>query len=385
MTKQAELAIVGGGILGLAHAYYAAMSGINTVIFERNSQANGASVRNFGMLIAAFQAEGREKQQAMSAEQTWQNLSRQTGFEMHRCGALLIAMSAIEKQVLMSYSANVDKEQTRWVEPSEFKQYSLLANPHHAIGALWVPQVAKLDQRQACIKLSNWLSEAKGVEFVYNASVESIDLPSVKTSKGEWQADRVIVCPGDDYSSLYPDAFADTGISRCQLQMLRTVAQPSEIQNEPFILGGLSYSRYSAFQSCDGIEALKQALQQQFAEHIKHGVHVIAAQESDGSVTVGDSHHYGDDIPEQRLEEVDELIIDYLQRLVNLPNPEIASRWLGHYASLTGQQKLHMQVDDNVDVITVTSGQGMTLGFSVASEHMTDLGLLSRPNNEYGG
>ncbi|MFT5261107.1 MAG: glycine/D-amino acid oxidase-like deaminating enzyme, partial [Gammaproteobacteria bacterium] len=58
MTKQAELAIVGGGILGLAHAYYAAMSGINTVIFERNSQANGASVRNFGMLIAAFQAEG---------------------------------------------------------------------------------------------------------------------------------------------------------------------------------------------------------------------------------------------------------------------------------------------------------------------------------------
>ncbi|WP_164128136.1 FAD-dependent oxidoreductase, partial [Stenotrophomonas maltophilia] len=48
MTRTYDLAIVGAGILGLAHALAAARLGKRVIVLDRDSQANGASIRNFG-------------------------------------------------------------------------------------------------------------------------------------------------------------------------------------------------------------------------------------------------------------------------------------------------------------------------------------------------
>lgn len=48
MENKAEIAIVGAGILGLAHAYTAARRRARGIVFERGLRATGASVRNFG-------------------------------------------------------------------------------------------------------------------------------------------------------------------------------------------------------------------------------------------------------------------------------------------------------------------------------------------------
>jgi glycine/D-amino acid oxidase-like deaminating enzyme len=50
LHKQFDLAIVGAGVVGLAHAYLAAKSGLKVALFERNPAAIGASIRNFGMI-----------------------------------------------------------------------------------------------------------------------------------------------------------------------------------------------------------------------------------------------------------------------------------------------------------------------------------------------
>jgi glycine/D-amino acid oxidase-like deaminating enzyme len=50
MLQSADIAIVGAGILGIAHAYAMARRGRSVVVFERSPQATGASVRNFGMI-----------------------------------------------------------------------------------------------------------------------------------------------------------------------------------------------------------------------------------------------------------------------------------------------------------------------------------------------
>jgi glycerol-3-phosphate dehydrogenase len=43
-----DLAVVGGGIIGLAHAYAAAGRGQRVVVIEREARANGASI-GFGL------------------------------------------------------------------------------------------------------------------------------------------------------------------------------------------------------------------------------------------------------------------------------------------------------------------------------------------------
>ena len=53
-----DIAIVGAAILGLAHALAAARRGQRVVVLERDAQANGASIRNFGFVTVTGQEAG---------------------------------------------------------------------------------------------------------------------------------------------------------------------------------------------------------------------------------------------------------------------------------------------------------------------------------------
>lgn len=63
-----DLAIVGGGIVGLAHAWAARREGLSVIVVDRDQRAVGASVRNFGFVTVTGQGRG----------ETWRRADRKS-------------------------------------------------------------------------------------------------------------------------------------------------------------------------------------------------------------------------------------------------------------------------------------------------------------------
>src|SRR5689334_1680177 len=64
-----DLAVIGGGICGLAHALAGVRRGLRVVVIERDARANGASIRNFGFVTVTGQQRGQCWQRAMRSRQ----------------------------------------------------------------------------------------------------------------------------------------------------------------------------------------------------------------------------------------------------------------------------------------------------------------------------
>lgn len=375
MKTHYDLIIVGAGMLGLAHAYHAAKHDLNVLVLERSDRARGASVRNFGMLATIAQAPGRNMERSLRTEQIWRDIADRSALELTKCGCLIVADTAEELRVLEEYvdmQRSTDRD-VSLVSPAQLQIYAPPVRAERLLGGIWAPDVFKIDQRSAMVTFASWLRETSNVDFAFDSDVRSIDLPQVETATDTYLADRAIVCTGDDFATLFPEAFAKAGVQRCRLQMVRTVPQPKDRRLGPFVLGGLSVARYEAFQSCAGISDLKRTLQDRYPDQLHHGVHVMAAQEADGSVTVGDSHHYDHDVSPAQAELVERLILDYLAERVELADNRIAERWIGQYASLPDADCLLLEPQSGVRIVTMTNGMGMTHGLAIAEETINAL------------
>ncbi len=375
--QQVDLAIVGAGIVGLAHAVHAALAGLSVAVFERDPAADGASVRNFGMLAVAAQPPGRQLDDARRALRCWAYVAQQAEIEMQRSGCLFLARQPEEMNVLEEYAAREDvaDQGVRVLTGVECDGYAANLRSDNIVGGLWSPEVWKVDQRQAAAKMVEWLAREHGVSFHFSTEVLAVGASRVETSAGSFGAEQVVVCGGDEFATLFPQAFRETQVVRCRLQMLRTNPQPGGWQLKPFILGGLSMTRYAAFASCSSLPDLIERQTESHAAHLAHGIHVIACQEADGSVTIGDSHVYGDALDEERSDIIDRLILADLAGMISLPDTRIAQRWLGHYAHLPGTRVLKLKPAKGVTAVTVTNGQGMTHAFAIAADILNELGL----------
>ncbi|MFN3615552.1 MAG: FAD-dependent oxidoreductase, partial [Rubrimonas sp.] len=86
-----DLAVVGGGIVGLAHALAAARRGLSVVVVDRDAQANGASIRNFGFVTVNGQQAGRCWAAARRARDVWAQVADAAGIEILHRGMLVTA------------------------------------------------------------------------------------------------------------------------------------------------------------------------------------------------------------------------------------------------------------------------------------------------------
>src|SRR5215475_9957790 len=103
MHNAYDIAVVGAGILGLAHAYHLARRGLRVIVFERHRRASGASVRNFGMIWPIGQPAGPMYQLARRSREIWLGVLTASRLWHRPCGSLHLAYHEDEAEVLREF------------------------------------------------------------------------------------------------------------------------------------------------------------------------------------------------------------------------------------------------------------------------------------------
>jgi D-hydroxyproline dehydrogenase subunit beta len=365
-----DLAIVGAGIVGLGCALAAARTGRRVVVLDRDAQANGASVRNFGFITVTGQQRGDCWRRAMRSREVWAEIAPQAGIAIEQRGFLLVGRRAETVPVIEAFLRTEMGEGCAPLAPAEMR-----ARFPEIIGecalALFSPHELRVESRDAIPKLAAFLAERMGVTFLRETVVRAAAPPRLETSRGPVDADAVIVCAGDDFHTLYPERIAAYGLTRCKLQMLRAVAPPGFALQSP-VMTDLSLARYLGYAELPEAAPLRARLAAEQAAHLAHGIHLIAVQSADGSLVIGDSHHYAATPDPFSLEEVDRLILDEYEAVFG-HRPLTTERWIGTYASAPDRLMLMDAPEPRVRIAIVTSGTGASTGFAIGEEVVRDL------------
>jgi FAD dependent oxidoreductase TIGR03364 len=376
MSDWADVAVIGGGIVGLAQAWSAAKRGLSVVLFERDSHAQGASVRNFGMIWPIGLPPSPLREVALNSRQLWDEIAAETGIWRNPCGSLHLAYASDEMAVLSEFVQRGSEMgyDCGLLGPDAVRRRCPPVSREGLLGGLWSPVEMTVDPRQALAVIPRWLHERFGVCLCFGTAIQRIEMPTLESTDGRrWRVGRVMVCGGADFRTLFPEVFAQAGLRRCKLQMMRTAAQPNGWRMGPMIAGGLTLRHYQTFAHCPSVTKLRQRIAAESPELDRFGIHVMAAQNGHGEVVLGDSHEYDDAIEPFDKSVIDELILHELRRMLHLQEGSIAAHWHGIYAKHATLTEFVAEPQPGVCIVVNTCGLGMTLSFGLAEQRWGDV------------
>jgi FAD dependent oxidoreductase TIGR03364 len=371
-SQSYDLAVVGAGICGLAHALAAARRGKRVVVVDRDAQANGASIRNFGFVTVTGQQGGDCWRRAKRSVEVWIEIADAAKIQIVQRGLLMIARRAEARAVVEAFLQTEMGAKCRLVEPRELNEYGSGLRTGEFAGALYSPHEARVESREAIPQLAAWLSERFQVTFLRNTAVHAASPPKLETSHGPIEAEAIIVCPGDDFATLHADRLAQYALTRCKLHMVRVRPQGFD-ERLPAIMSDLGMIRYLGFAELPAAEALRVRLEAEQRKHIDAGVHLIAVRSADGTLVVGDSHHYAATPDPFAPMAVDDLILDEYGHVFAEARPQVVERWTGTYASASDRLMLIDAPCEGLRIVLITSGTGASTSFAIAEEVVGEL------------
>lgn len=368
MISKYDVAIVGAGIVGLAHAWMAARRGLSVCVFDRSSEAAGATVRNFGMVWPIGQPRGERLDIAIRSRELWLELGTQRVLNARPCGSVHVAHHDDEMAILEEFAAT-GSHACRIATPDEIRRAAPIVNAENLRGGLISETELSVNPRVAARRIAGWLAEEHGVCTRFNTPIVNIDRERLEAADGTvFEAGQIVVCSGSDLRTLLPSVLQESGLRLCKLQMLKTVRQPG-VGAHAHIASGLTLRHYTSFESCGSLPALRKRIADESPELDQYGIHVMAARAEDGGFILGDSHEYGTDIAPFDKAEIDRLILRELRKIICLPDWTIAERWHGVYAKHPDRMVVSSQPAPGIRVCVGPGGAGMTMSFGLA-EHL---------------
>lgn len=366
-STQYDLVIVGGGIIGLAHATLAARAGLKVAMVEKEAKAIGASIRNFGFITVTGQERGEFYAMAMRSSLMWRDLCARENIHICHEGLMVCVRRPEAVAVLDAFMQTEMGANCRLLSPSQ----TGLGLTSDVLAVLHSPHEIRLDSPKVIPILSQMLSRM-GVDQFYQTTAITHETGKLFTSKGVIKAKKTVFCQGDALSGVFSERLAPYQVTRCKLQMLR-LAHPG-YPLPAAVMSDLGLVRYLGYSQLAEAHGLKEKLLLEQKEHLEHGVHLIVVQNADGSLVIGDSHHYSDAPDPFSRDDVDALILDEYAHVLG-PPPPVLERWIGTYASSPKQLYFIDRPVSDVALCVVTSGTGASVSFGLAEKNLTEMGI----------
>jgi FAD dependent oxidoreductase TIGR03364 len=366
-TIEADVAVVGAGIVGLAHAHEARRRGLAVVVLDRDERPVGASVRNFGHLFFSSAASGEPLECALRSRERWLELGRRSGMWMEDAGTVVVARADDELAALEPVAAETERG-GRMLSAAEIG--ALVPIPTDGVlGGFHGTLDLRVDPRAAAAALASLLEADAGATVLWRSHVHDIEPGLIHAHNLRIAADAIVVCPGPDYRHLPPSlAPGLEPLTLCQLQMLR-VGAPAGRRYRNALATGYSLVRYPAFRDQPAALKLRGRLERERPELLESGIHLLITQLPEGDLVIGDTHTYGDTLPPFGREQLDQILLEEAQTLLGVDALEVKERWHGIYPTTTATGHGNFLITaplPGVRVVQNIAGIGMTLSFGQA-------------------
>ncbi|NBC66308.1 MAG: TIGR03364 family FAD-dependent oxidoreductase [Bacteroidetes bacterium] len=366
-----DIAIVGGGIIGLAHAVFAVENGYSVLLTEKDEKAVGASIRNFGLIWPIGQPPGKRFERALRSRNTWAELSRKAGFWSLKNGSIHLAYEPDEYDIISEYHRRFGYK-TTLLNEDEVQKMSPNVRPGVIAGLYSEPEM-NVDPKEAIYSITEMVAKHPKCSVHFSEKALHAETGILTTTKKEYRCDQILICSGSDFQSLFPSEFASSPLIKSKLQMMRTQPQPKETRLGPTICGGLTLRHYDSFAGCESLDAYKDRISEEMPEYEKWGIHVMISQNSKNEWVIGDSHEYGFSFDPFNKKYVNDLILTYLNKFLLLEKSYMLETWYGVYAKNPEGTEFVAEPVDGVKIITGFGGAGMTFSFGFAEEMIDNL------------
>ena len=206
MNINTDLVIVGGGVVGTAIAYFAALRGMSCTLLEKGVVGSGASNAASGVLSSYpgqddYARLGRRSLELFHELAPSLREESRVDIELEECGELILALDESEVIALQGLRRQLSElgADARWIESDDLLQMEPALNPA-VMGAIYEPDVCRVNNQ----RLSDALASAarrrgavvrQGVE-VTGLLMDGGRVTGVNTSEGPTYAGNVVLAAG---------------------------------------------------------------------------------------------------------------------------------------------------------------------------------------------
>ena len=375
------MVIAGGGVLGTMHAVMARRRGFEVVQLEREAEARGASVRNFGLVWVSGRKAGPELGLALRARELWAELGTLVpGIGFRAAGSLTLATGDAELALLKEAAAlpDADRREFELLDRAAVRAVNPALRGEFA-GGLFCGADAIVEPRQVLPALRGHLTargegprgEGRGgYEWLPGREVTEIAANAVRVHTGAWhRCDLAVLCPGAAHTGVAGRYLARGGpspVRRVRLQMMQT--EPLAERITTALADGDSLRYYPAYDLPG-----REQLPPQAVAAARARAQLLLVQRADGGLTVGDTHEYAEPFAFDLDEDAYEHLRGRVETLLGASIPPVRRRWAGVYSevnpAVAGHALYHRaEVEPGVILVTGPGGRGMTCSPAIAEE-----------------